>query len=290
MGMEKEAIELQQWLSSITEFKLPSYDELPHVPLYMEQVVGYINGILKPLTPDDKKALTSFMVNNYVKAKMIPEPDRKKYSEEQLGYLIAVSALKNTMSMSEISMLMEMDKSVSDDKKEIYDFYRSMSQDILSERSSEIKSKVDSLLSSYQDEKKGDEAKASLDLHDSLATLALRTSIESVAYKIIVDMILDVMARAIHGEATYEFENTPGHHESQRELKIAKAQAERLAAAKEAAAKKSAEEAKKEAEQKRRQEAKDKVEAARKARAAANNKAKADAKKKADERKGKKGK
>jgi hypothetical protein len=85
--MEKEAQELLKWLDDVTKYQLPTYDQLPHVPLYMEQVVGYINDVLGPLTPDEKKQLTSFMVNNYVKAKMIQEPDKKKYGENQLGYL-----------------------------------------------------------------------------------------------------------------------------------------------------------------------------------------------------------
>ena len=48
--MEKEAQDLLSWLDGATKYQLPSYEELPHVPLYMEQVVGYINDILAPLT------------------------------------------------------------------------------------------------------------------------------------------------------------------------------------------------------------------------------------------------
>ena len=64
--MEKEAQELLSWLDGATKYQLPSYDELPHVPLYMEQVVGYINDILAPLTPDKKRQLTSFMKTNVI--------------------------------------------------------------------------------------------------------------------------------------------------------------------------------------------------------------------------------
>jgi len=246
--MEKEAQDLLKWLDDITKYQLPTYDQLPHVPLYMEQVVGYINDVLGPLSPDEKKQLTSFMVNNYVKAKMIQEPDKKKYGENQLGYLIAITALKNTMSMSEISLLMEMDKSLSTDKKTLYGFYRVMSQDILADRSTQMKNKMESLLATYEKDKLQDEKKAEDDLRNSIGLFALRMSIESVTYKLIADMMLDSLAKALHGEATYEFENTPGHHETKREAKIAKAQAERLAAAKEAQMKKEAEEAKKAAE------------------------------------------
>jgi|GEM_PF-300230 len=266
--MEKEAQELLNWLDGATKYQLPSYEELPHVPLYMEQVVGYINDVLAPLTPDKKRQLTSFMVNNYVKAKMIQEPDKKKYKENQLGYLIAITALKNTMSMSEISLLMEMDKSLSTDKKTLYGFYRVMSQDILSDRSAQMKDKIASLLETYKKEAAAGDEKANDNLRNSIGLFALRMSIESVTYKLVADTMLDSLAKSLHGEATYEFENTPGHHESKRELKIAKAQAERLAAAKEAQVKKNAEEkkkaeeaAKKEAETEKKRLEKEKTEA-----------------------------
>jgi len=259
--MEKEAQELLNWLDGATKYQLPGYEELPHVPLYMEQVVGYINEVLAPLTPDKKRQLTSFMVNNYVKAKMIQEPDKKKYRENQLGYLIAITALKNTMSMSEISLLMEMDKSLSTDKKTLYGFYKVMSQDILSDRSGQMKNKVASLLEIYKKETAAGDEKANDNLRNSIGLFALRMSIESVTYKMIADTMLDSLAKALHGEATYEFENTPGHHESKRELKIAKAQAERLAAAKEAQFKKISEEKKKAEETEKKRLEKEKIEA-----------------------------
>ena len=272
--MEKEAQELLAWLDSVTHYELPTYEQLPHVPLYMEQVVGYINDVLDPLTPDEKKQLTSFMVNNYVKAKMIQEPEKKKYGENQLGYLIAITALKNTMSMSEISLLMEMDKSLSTDKKTLYGFYRVMSQDILLDRSVQMKNKVESLLATYKKEEEAHNEKASENLRNSIGLFALRMSIESVTYKLIADMMLDSLAKDLHGEATYEFENTPGHHETKREAKIAKAQAERLAAAKEAQEKLEAEEAKKKEAEAKALAAKEKAEAEKKAKELANKKGK----------------
>jgi hypothetical protein len=45
--MDKELEELQAWLKAASSFELPPYKELPNVPLYMEQVVDYINKTLK---------------------------------------------------------------------------------------------------------------------------------------------------------------------------------------------------------------------------------------------------
>ena len=106
--MDEELKKLQDWLESASLYELPSYKELPTVPLYMEQVVGYINKTLAPLSPHDSEILTSYMVNNYVKAKIIKEPERKKYNEVHLGYLLAICSLKNCLLASASSSMSEM--------------------------------------------------------------------------------------------------------------------------------------------------------------------------------------
>jgi hypothetical protein len=52
-AMDKELEELQNWLKAASSFELPSYKELPTVPLYMEQVIDYIND--HPETPQDHR-------------------------------------------------------------------------------------------------------------------------------------------------------------------------------------------------------------------------------------------
>ena len=64
--MDKELDELQAWLKAASSFELPPYNELPNVPLYMEQVIEYINKTLKALNPSEKDILTSFMVQRYL--------------------------------------------------------------------------------------------------------------------------------------------------------------------------------------------------------------------------------
>src|SRR5574344_572179 len=217
--MDKELDELQAWLKAASSFELPPYNELPNVPLYMEQVVEYINKTLKALNPSEKDILTSFMVNNYVKADILEEPHNKKYSNDQLGYLLAISSLKRVLSMSEISLLIEMDKDVSTDKSVLYGFFRVMAKDILQELAE-------------------GNANAEQNLRDRLGLIALRLAIQSGVDSIISQMLLDEIGKSAHGEKVYEFESTPGHHELRRENKISLAQSKRLAAAKLAAAKK----------------------------------------------------
>ena len=88
--MAKDTAELEKWIKEVGSFSLPQFKELPNVELYMEQVLSYINSSLAIFSDDPRKVLTSFMVNNYVKAGMIPEPKKKKYDREQIGYLMAI--------------------------------------------------------------------------------------------------------------------------------------------------------------------------------------------------------
>ena len=131
--MDKEIEELKQYLQGVSDFAFPEYKELPNIELYMEQVLKYINTTLDCLTLNQEKMLTSFMVNNYVKAKMIDLPVKKRYSKEQIGYLMAICLMKSTISMADMSLLLELDKHVSVDKGRLYAFWARMENSILSE-------------------------------------------------------------------------------------------------------------------------------------------------------------
>ncbi|MBQ7915788.1 MAG: DUF1836 domain-containing protein [Firmicutes bacterium] len=90
-----------KYMKEILEFHCPRYDELPNLDLYMDQVLSIIEEVLKPFSFDEK-LLTSSMVNNYVKQRVIAPPVNKKYSRDQLVYLLTVCILKKVFSISEI--------------------------------------------------------------------------------------------------------------------------------------------------------------------------------------------
>ena len=82
--------------NSIRDFRLPRYEEIPDVGLYLEQTTKYINGFLEPLP---ESALTPSMISNYVKKHLIVSPLRKQYSREQIAYLIFIALAKNILSL-----------------------------------------------------------------------------------------------------------------------------------------------------------------------------------------------
>jgi DNA-binding transcriptional MerR regulator len=90
----------------ITKFRLPRYNELPDIGLYMDQVISVIDSSLSLLlSSEDEKIITSTMINNYVKQKLVSPPKNKKYSRNHLAYLIVVCAFKTIFSISEICEL-----------------------------------------------------------------------------------------------------------------------------------------------------------------------------------------
>ncbi len=96
--------ELEQVL---TNYSLPSWDMLPDIELYMDQVVSLVTKYLD--TPDStlefNRPVTSSMINNYVKLGIIPAPIKKKYSKIHLAYLLIVCTLKKTLDMSTIQQI-----------------------------------------------------------------------------------------------------------------------------------------------------------------------------------------
>ena len=105
----------------------------------MEQVTKYINMSLAPLVNDDNSSLiTGYMVNNYVKAKIINSPKDKQYDNEHIAYLIFITLLKNSASLKDIATFIELDKEFIKDRKDLYNFYKKLQEQILQETQGDI--------------------------------------------------------------------------------------------------------------------------------------------------------
>ncbi|MCS4487448.1 DUF1836 domain-containing protein [Streptococcus sciuri] len=83
-------------------YHYPSWDELPTIELYLDQVLLYVNQVTQN-NISSGKGLTASMVNNYVKHAQLTKPMKKKYNRKHLARLIAITALKNVFSIQEIS-------------------------------------------------------------------------------------------------------------------------------------------------------------------------------------------
>ncbi len=230
--MDEELKNLQEWLDEASSFELPSFKELPTVPLYMEQVTAYINKSLSPMSPKDNEILTSFMVNNYVKAKIIKEPVKKKYNEEHLGYLLAICSLKNSLTMAELSHLIALDDQVSDDKSVLYGFFRIMSKGVYKDTISLAQKRVNRFANEYEENKKKDPEAAKQRLVDSLGLVALRMSIQASVYRVVAEALLDAIEKGQSTASSYQVENKKHHKEIKHKAKAGHREAERIANAK----------------------------------------------------------
>lgn len=88
-------------------FHCTRWEELPEIPLYMDQVIMIISKTLEVFSTGDEQIITSSMINNYVKHKLIPAPIKKKYDREQIAKLIFFSIFKRVFSINEISSIIE---------------------------------------------------------------------------------------------------------------------------------------------------------------------------------------
>lgn len=122
---EEFAKHMQDWNTLLNTHKLPVWDELPSIDLYMDQVIVLMNQYLSSYVPcagEANQTITPPMINNYVKLKVMPAPVKKKYSRAHIAYLIMLCSLKHALSiptMQKIIPLYENEESI----KELYEVF-----------------------------------------------------------------------------------------------------------------------------------------------------------------------
>lgn len=95
--------ELRLILDAVTKLNYLNPDDIPDIPLYMDQVTTFMDEQLMSYKRfDDDKILTKTMINNYTKNNLIPPPVKKKYSKNHMILLIFIYYFKNFLSISDI--------------------------------------------------------------------------------------------------------------------------------------------------------------------------------------------
>jgi len=97
--------ELKELRARLEEQRPADWDALPDLPLYMDQVIGYMPRQLIEYGEEDR--LTSAMVNNYIKDGLLPRAEGKRYSRTHLAYLTAICAMKQVLSVRDAGLLAE---------------------------------------------------------------------------------------------------------------------------------------------------------------------------------------
>ncbi len=97
---------------------------MPGVELYMEQVIDFVNGQFGDFFREvGLPPLTKSMVNNYVKAKIVEAPVKKRYSKLSLAMIIVIYLLKTCYNMDEIEHLIAYGISLDSDLGKTYEMF-----------------------------------------------------------------------------------------------------------------------------------------------------------------------
>lgn len=111
--MAKLREDLITWSDSLMDFHLPRWEELPDFDLYMDQVITLIEGYLYILSEGKGNVLTSAMINNYVKLKLVPKAEKKRYNRMHMAYLIAITVLKQVLTITKVKEGIEYQANIS---------------------------------------------------------------------------------------------------------------------------------------------------------------------------------
>lgn len=94
-------------LASVSRIDYIKPDDIPNIELYMDQVTTFMEEQLASTKRyDEDKILTKTMINNYAKNKLLPPPEKKRYSREHLLVLIFIYYFKNILSINDIQTLL----------------------------------------------------------------------------------------------------------------------------------------------------------------------------------------
>lgn len=98
---------LKNILDYLSQIEYIKPNEIPNIDLYMDQVTTFMDSHLSSSKRhSEDKILTKTMINNYAKNKLLPPPNKKKYSKEHLLVMIFIYYFKGILSITDIQALM----------------------------------------------------------------------------------------------------------------------------------------------------------------------------------------
>lgn len=176
----KESIDMIiAWSEGLHSHKIPKWDSLPDIDLYMDQVITYMERQMDVfMNGENDKIITPSMINNYVKDKLIPRPVQKKYSKEHLSYLLTVCMLKQVLPIADISKLIN-SQTNKQQMSELYNNFCGVQDEALQAVSLRVKDTL--------------EAANEKDCEDALSMLAMKLAVEANASRIAAERILYVL-------------------------------------------------------------------------------------------------
>ena len=122
--------ELEELKRCLEQQRPDTWEELPDIPLYMDQVVSYLSKQL--ISFEEGDSLTPAMINNYIKDGLLARANGKKYGQEHLAYLTAITALKQVLSVREMRALTAIGRERRDSKRQYEYFWKYLDEALTS--------------------------------------------------------------------------------------------------------------------------------------------------------------
>ena len=157
--------------------KLPLWEEIPDIGLYMDQVILLMNEYLELYVKNvnDSRLITPSMINNYVKMDIIPPPVKKKYYRVHLVYLIIVCTLKQSLSIATIMKIFPLNMNEEEIKK-LYNIFSESEYAVMNSLADEVASALCPIL----DENTND---------DDFYNLIMQTALSANAFKLLTEIM-----------------------------------------------------------------------------------------------------
>lgn len=115
---------LLRWEQYLNNYQLPSWKEIPDIGLYMDQMIALLTQYVDFIPVEDQKdkPVTATTINNYVRLRVMPAPEKRKYYRVHIAYLIMILTLKQSVSIPSIQKILPVDLTA-DEVREFYTSY-----------------------------------------------------------------------------------------------------------------------------------------------------------------------
>ena len=106
--IELVAHKLIRWEKYLNGYRFPEWKEIPNIGLYMEQMIALLTQYLDFIPVEDplEKPVTATAIHNYVRLRVMPAPEKRKYYRVHIAYLIMIFTLKQSVSIQGIQKIL----------------------------------------------------------------------------------------------------------------------------------------------------------------------------------------
>jgi len=167
--LEQVNARLKQLKEKLEAERPVSWSEFPDIGLYKDQVISYMQRQL--IHFEENGQITSAMLNNYIKDKLLPRADGKKYAREHLAGLTEICILKQVLTVRDTGLLLQEELAVNGHEA-FYGKFREILDAALSATAGRIDAQWEA---------------------DALSDMALRLAIASYCDKLAAERLIEII-------------------------------------------------------------------------------------------------